>query len=105
MMWPGIEPRSTGPLANTLPTKENSFTLKKGTSKWFPTETIMDANYTDDLVFFANTPAQAKSMLHSLEQTASGIGLHVNSDKTDFICSKQNGAISTLNDQLLKLLD
>ena len=43
------------------------------------TETIADADYTNDLVLLANTSAQAKSLLHSLEQSARGIGLYMNS--------------------------
>ena len=56
----------------------------------------MDADYGDDLVLLTNILVQAKSLLHSLEQAAIGIGLCVNSD---------NGAISTLNDEPLKLVD
>ena len=33
-----------------------------------------------------NTPTQAKSLLYSLEQAAGGIDLHVNADKTEYIC-------------------
>ena len=44
----------------------------------------MDADDADDLVFFTNTPAQAEYLLHSLEQAARDIVLHMNSDKTEF---------------------
>ena len=37
-----------------------------------PAETVPDADYEDDLVLLANTPAQVKSLLHSLEQVAGG---------------------------------
>ena len=36
---------------------------------------LTDAEYTDDIAFHANTPTQAKSLLHSLVQAAGGIGL------------------------------
>ena len=36
----------------------------------------------------ANTPAPAEYLLHSLEQAARGIGLLVNSDKTEYVCFK-----------------
>ena len=42
---------------------------------------ITDVNYTDEIALLANTPAQAESLLHSLEQAAGGIGLHDNADK------------------------
>ena len=61
--------------------KENGFTLKKAKSRWFPAETITDADNADDIVLLSNTPTQAESMLHSLEQAAGGIGLHVNTNK------------------------
>ena len=31
----------------------------------------------------ANAPAQAETLLHSLERASAGIGLHVNAHKTD----------------------
>ena len=43
----------------------------------------MDADYADDTALLANTPTQAESLLHSLERAAAGIGLHVNTDKTE----------------------
>ena len=44
--------------------KENGFTLKKkkARSRQYPTETITDTDYADDLALFANTPPQAASM-------------------------------------------
>ena len=52
-----------------------------------------------------NTPAQAKTQLHSLEQGAAGIGLHVNTDKMEYIYFNQRGDISTQNHSSLKLVD
>ena len=53
----------------------------------------------------ANTPNQAKTLLHSLERAAAGIGLHVNAHKTEFMCFNQKGDISTLDGTSLKLVD
>ena len=53
----------------------------------------------------ANTPAQAESLLHKLEQAPGGIGLYVNADKTEFMCFYQRGDISALNGRSLKLVD
>ena len=53
----------------------------------------------------ANTPAQAESLLHSLEQAAADIGLHVITDKTEYTCFNQRDDISTLNGSSLKLVD
>ena len=43
----------------------------------------------------ANTPNQAETLLHSLEQSAAGIGLHVNAHKTEYMCFNQVGDISS----------
>ena len=66
---------------------------------------IIDSDYADDIVVLANIPAQAESLLHSLEWAAGAIGLHVNTDKTEFMCFNQRGNISTLNGRSLKLVD
>ena len=46
---------------------------------------IPHADYGDDLLLLGNTPAEAESLLHSMEQSSSGIGLCVNSDKTGLL--------------------
>ena len=66
---------------------------------------ITDTNYADDIALLANTPTQAESLLHSLEQAVGGIDLHVNTDKTEYLCFNQEGIISTLNGSSLKLVD
>ena len=63
------------------------------------------ADYADDIAILVNAPAQAETLLHSLERAAAGIGLHVNARKTEYICYNQTGEISTLNGSSLKLLD
>ena len=85
--------------------KENSFTLKKARSRWYLIQTIMDADYADDMPFLTNTPTQAESLQRSLKQVAGGIDLHVNADKMNYMCFNQKGDISTLNGGSLKLVD
>ena len=86
--------------------KENGFTLKKKKQDAdnIP-QKLWQIHYSDDLVFHANTPAQAASLLHSLEQAAGGIGLSVTTNKTEYMCFKQEVSISTLYDKPLKLVD
>ena len=79
--------------------KENGFTLKQARSRQYPTETIMDA---DVIVHLANTPIQAESLLHSLEEGAGGIGLHVNADKMEYMYFNPKVDITTLNGGSLK---
>ena len=52
-------------------------------------QTITDADYANDIVLLANTPAQAEILLHSLEQVSAGIGLHVNAHKMEYMCFNQ----------------
>ena len=85
--------------------KENSFKLAKERSRRYSTQTITDVYYTDDVPLLANTPTIAESLLYSLEQAASRIRLHVNADKTEYMCFNQKGEISTIKGGPLKLLD
>ena len=56
--------------------KDNGFKLTKE-SRRYPAQTITDADYANDIVFLANSPTQAETLLHSLERAAAGVGLHV----------------------------
>ena len=85
--------------------KDNGFKLTKERSRRYPSQTITDVEYADDIALLANTPAQAKSLLHSLEWAAAGIGLCVNADKTEYMCFNKRGDISTLNCSSLRRVD
>ena len=63
----------------------------------YPAQTIMDADYADGIVLLENTPAQAETLLDSLERAAAGIGLHVKVHKMEYMCFNQRGDISTQN--------
>ena len=58
-----------------------------------------------DIALLANLPAQAESLLHSLERVAGGIDLHVNANKTEYMCFNRRGDISALKGGPLKLVD
>ena len=62
-------------------------------------------DYADDIALLANAPTQVKTLLHSLEWAAAGIGLHVNAHKMEYMCFNQRWDISTLNISSLKLVD
>ena len=74
-------------------------------SRRYPAKTITDADYADDIALLVNTPNQAETLLYSLERAAAGIGLHVNANKTEYMCYNQIGDISTLDGTSLKLVD
>ena len=85
--------------------KEKSSKLTKERSRRYHTKTITDADYADDTALLANAPAQAETLLHNLERAAAGIGLHVNTQKTEYMCFNQRGDISILKSNSLKLVD
>ena len=86
--------------------KENRFTLKKARSRWYLAESIIDTDYAHDIALLAsNTSTQAESQLNCLEQAAGDIGLHVNADKTEYMCFNLKGDNSTLNGGSLKSVD
>ena len=74
-------------------------------SRRYPAQTIKNADKADDIALLANTPAHAKTVLHSLERAAAGIGLHVNAHKTKYMCFNQRGNIPKLRSSSLKLVD
>ena len=82
--------------------KDNGFKLVKERRRRYPAQTIIDVDYADDIALLVNTPAQAETLLYSLERAAAGIGLHVNVGKTECMCFNQICDISTLNGCSLK---
>ena len=71
----------------------------------YTAETITNTDYADDQALLTNPPAQAESLLHSLEQAPEAIGLYMNANKTEHIYFKQKGAISTQRGKTLKSVD
>ena len=71
--------------------KDDGFKLAKERNRRYHAQTITDADYTEDIVLLANTFAQAETLLHSLERAAPDIGLHINADKTEYMCFNQRG--------------
>ena len=85
--------------------RENGFELKKKRNRRYPAKTITDADYADDIAILANTLNQAETLLHSLERAATGIGLHFDAHKTEYMCFNQTDDISTQDGSSLKLVD
>ena len=83
MLYKNTEVKVCSPDRHRLMKKKNGFKLAKERSKRYPAQTITDTDYADDIVHLPNTPAQYKTLLHSLKQAAGGISLHVNADKTE----------------------
>ena len=85
--------------------RENGFELTKKRSRRYAAKTITNADSTDDITILANTPNQAETLLHNSKRAATGIGLHVNAHKTEYMCYNQTGDISPLDGTCLKLVD
>ena len=85
--------------------RENGFELTKKRSRRYPTKSITDADYGDDISTLANAPNQAETLLPSSERAAAGIDLHVNAHKTEYMYFTQTGDISTQEGTSLKLVD
>ena len=51
--------------------KENGFKLTKKRSRRYPTKTITDADYTDDIALLANAPAQTETL-----QASASMSMH-----------------------------
>ena len=82
--------------------KKNGFKLTKERSGRYPAKTITDTDYADDIELLANAPSQAETLLHSLKWAATGIDLHFNTYKTEYMFFNQIGDISRLNGSPLK---
>ena len=85
--------------------KENGFKLAKERSSRYPAQTIANADYADVIALLANRPGQAETLPYSLARAAGGICLHVNAQKTEYMCFNRRGNISTLKGGPLKLVD
>ena len=64
-------------------------------------EHALHKNYGRGLRLWYST----ETLLYGLERAATGMGLHVNADRTEYMCFNQRGDIFTLNGSSLKLVD
>ena len=85
--------------------KEKCFKLAKERSRRYPSQAITGADYADDIAPSANTPTKAESQLQSLERTPGGVGLPVNSDKTEYMGFNRRSDISTRKGGSQKLVE
>ena len=85
--------------------KYNGFKLTGERSRRYPGQIITDADCADYIAHLANTPTQAKNLLHGLERAAGSISLNDNADMTEYMCFNQRGDFSIRNGSSLKLVD
>ena len=66
---------------------------------------MKNGNYADNLGFLTNIPAQAESILHSLEQAAEWLVSTRSQVKWNSCFFKQKRYVSILSSKILKLVD
>ena len=80
---------------------KNSLTLKKkkeARSRWYQTESMIDADYADDFVPHVNTPTQPESLLYNQEQAAGYICLEIHENQIkQSICVLNKKTLSPLS--------
>ena len=68
----------------------------------YPSKTMTEGDYIDDRALLRTSPAQGESKLYCLQQAGGGNSLYMNTNKTEFICFKQEWAVFTLYDRTVK---
>ena len=66
--------------------EEPGFTLKPRQSRRHPAEKLADVEFADDVALITESIKQAQEFLHSLEEAANAVGLHMNESKTKYLC-------------------
>ena len=61
------------------------FKLDRKRSRRHNTDVITDLDFADDIALVTEELEQAQDFLHRVQQNAAKIGLHLNSDKTEFM--------------------
>ena len=85
--------------------KENGFTLKNGKKQTIPRTNYYGCRLRRWFSASGKYTTQAESLLCCLEQAAGGIDLHVNADKTAYMCFDKKEISPTLNGGSLKLVN
>ena len=86
---------------------ELGFKLDRKRSRRHNLKVITDLDFADDIALVTEELEQAQDFLHHVQENASKIGLHLNSDKTEFISFNQvqNTVLKTINDKNIKKVD
>ena len=87
-----------------IPRKDNPPDIHKG-CKCFCIHFFLTKLYIYIYSASGKCTRPCRNPLHSLEQAAADIGLHVNAQKREYMCFNQSGDICTLNSNSLKLVD
>ena len=85
--------------------KDLGLKLQKSRGRRYPTVTISDADYADDLALFADSCSDAEKLLHGLEDKANSVGLRVNIRKIQNCNINTDHKVRSVNGSQLKSVD
>ena len=85
--------------------KDLGLTLQKSRGRRYPTVTISDADYADDLALFADSCSDAEKLLHVLEEKANSVRLRVNIRKTQNFNINTDHKVRSVKGTQLKSVD
>ena len=83
------------------------FKLDRKRSRRHNPDVITDLDFADDIAFVTEELEQAQDFLHRVQGNAAKIGLHLNSDKTEFMSfnQAQDSVLKTVNNENNKKVD
>ena len=83
------------------------FKLDRKRSRRHNPDVITDLDFADDIAFVTQELEQAQDFLHRVQENAAKIGLHLNSDKTEFMSfnQAQDSVLKTVNNENNKKVD
>ena len=86
---------------------ELGFNLDRKRSRRHNPNVITDLDFADDIALVAEELEQAQDFLHCVQENAAKIGLHLNSDKTEFMTFNevQDTILKTVNNENIKKID
>ena len=86
---------------------ELGFKINRKRSRRHNPNVITDLDFADDIALVAEELEQAQDFLHCVQENAAKIGLHLNSDKTEFMSFNQvqDTVLKTVNNENIKKVD
>ena len=80
------------------------FKLGRKRSRRHNPDVITDLDFADDIALVTEELEQAQDFLHRVQENAAKIGLHLNSDKTEFMSfnQAQDSVLKTVNNENIK---
>ena len=83
------------------------FKLDRKRSRRHNRDVVTDLDISDDITLVTEELEQVQDFLHHVQENAAKIGLHLNSDKTEFMSFNQapDSVLKTVNNENIKKVD